>query len=280
MYRRRNIRGKKGSLIVETVIFLPIFILSILTLTGLIRAVYLQVSVFEAFSDEARKASVESYVFGSILPADVSAGAPDDLTGLFVDAADRAVFQQKFRSALKERGLEAEEGELKIYDRNLSVAGLSGLTRAGTVYHMRISLPAGFVDEIEIENALFFRVWDGEDCSGEVFPFSRMSESEEGGIVCIFPNAGEKYHSRDCRYVNAYAKKEVLAEWILAEYEACPLCEAEEAEYGDTVYLFRYGNSYHRSDCTSVKRYVIEMSRDDAQAKGYSACSVCGGEGR
>ena len=78
---------KKGALIVETTIFLPIFILSVLTLSCLIRAVYLQVFAVETLADEGRKASVESYVFDHAVPTKT-----EDLTSLFVNAANRSVF--------------------------------------------------------------------------------------------------------------------------------------------------------------------------------------------
>ena len=42
-------------MITEAAIFLPVFILSVLTLSFLIKAVWIQISVFVALTDEARK---------------------------------------------------------------------------------------------------------------------------------------------------------------------------------------------------------------------------------
>ena len=160
----------------------------------------------------------------------------------------------------------------------MTLSGISGFTRAESVYRLKIALPVAGVDEISIRNILIFRVWEGEDLSGELFSFARMEQEEDGGVVCVFPNSGEKYHSRDCRYVSSHTREEKLTAGIRKKYDPCPMCGAREAEYGETVCLFQYGNSYHTSSCTSVNKYVIEMSLRDAQSKGYSACSVCGGK--
>ncbi len=264
---------KKGALIVETTIFLPIFILSVLTLSCLIRAVYLQVFAVETLADEGRKASVESYVFDHAVPTKT-----EDLTSLFVNAANRSVFEYKIQSGLEKRGIDAKEAELRSWERNMTLSGISGFTRAESVYRLKIALPVAGVDEISIRNILIFRVWEGEDLSGELFSFARMEQEEDGGVVCVFPNSGEKYHSRDCRYVSSHTREEKLTAGIRKKYDPCPMCGAREAEYGETVCLFQYGNSYHTSSCTSVNKYVIEMSLRDAQSKGYSACSVCGGK--
>ena len=265
-------KRKKGSLIVETTIFLPVFLLSILTLAGLIRAVSLQVSVVETLTDEARKASVESYVFDHAVPEKA-----ENLASLFVNAANRGIFDHKIRSGLKERGVDSDSSELRSWETGMSISGIPGFTRAESVYHMKIALPAVWIDGIEIKNILLFRVWEGESHAGEVFSFARMGEAEDGSIVCIFPDSGEKYHSRDCRYVTSHTRKEKLTAGVREKYDPCPLCEAREAEYGDIVFLFEYGDSYHTASCTSVSRHVIEMSLSDARLKGYSACSVCGG---
>lgn len=274
MIAKRHRPGKKkGALIVETTIFLPVFILSILTLSCLIKAVYLQVSTVETLADEARKASVESYVFDHAVPEQT-----EEVASLFVDASSRGIFEYKIHSGLEERGIESSAAELRSWEKDLTLSGISGFTRAESVYHLKLALPAVGIDEIRIENVQLFRVWEGEDLSGEIFSFQRMGEEEDGGVVCIFPNSGEKYHSRNCRYVSSHTRKETLTTGIQKRYDPCPMCGAKEAEYGEIIYLFPYGDSYHTASCTSVSKYVIEMSLKDAQSKGYSACSVCGGK--
>ena len=264
--------GRKGSLLTETAIFLPLFIISVLTLCALIKAVYLQVFVFEALADEARKASVEAYVF-----REAQDKLPDEISDLFVNAANRQIFLHSVRSGLEERGIESDDMEIDDYDFEDRFFGISDLTRAKMSYHMKLVLPVRIVKEISIENTLYFRSWNGEDNSGELFSFERMAADEDGTIVYIFPHAGAKYHKEGCRYIRSYAIKVTAGMEIFEKYEACPLCRKEKAKHGETVYIFQYGNSYHSAECHSVKKYVIEMEREDAIAKNYSACSVCGG---
>ncbi len=264
--------GKRGSMITETVIFLPIFIISILTLSSLIKAIYLQVFVFEALADEARKASVESYIFGK--GEDL---LPDRIKELFIDAGNRQIFLYSIRSGLEERGIEAQNIRLNTYDFEKGFFGISDLTKVNVSYHMKINLPAAFIREISIENSLYFRSWNGESHSGAVFPFEQMLADEDGNIVYLFPNAGEKYHNKSCRYISSYAFEVTADGDLFKKYDACPLCIKGDVKYGETVYIFQYGNSYHRADCHSVKKYVIEMDREDALTKNFTACSVCGG---
>lgn len=42
-----------------------------------------------------------------------------------------------------------------------------------------------------------------------------------------------------------------------------------------TVYITKSGEKYHRSGCQYLKKSKIEISLDDAKAKGYTACSKC-----
>ncbi len=264
--------SRKGSLIVETAIFLPIFIISILTLSALIKAVGLQTVLAETFADEARKFSVQSYVFENL-----TENLPEDITGLAVNAADQGVCLQQIRSALRQRGIDPSCVKLDSYVRGLTRGGISDVTEARISYDMKIALPAPLIKKIAIENVLYYRDWDGENLSGELFSFERMMVDEDGRIVCVFPNSGTRYHTTTCRYVNSYAVETVLTAQVMREYDPCPLCIDEDGVLGERVYVFRYGNSYHRASCNAVKKYVIEMDREDAKAKGYFACSVCGG---
>ena len=65
---------------------------------------------------------------------------------------------------------------------------------------------------------------------------------------------------------------------VKKKYKPCPLCTNGSEAAGSTVYVFRYGGSYHNAGCDSVDKYVIDMDRADAVIKNYSPCSVCGGK--
>jgi hypothetical protein len=44
-----------------------------------------------------------------------------------------------------------------------------------------------------------------------------------------------------------------------------------------TVYVTRTGRSYHSSTCRHLKSVGGSMTREQAQAQGYSPCGTCGG---
>jgi hypothetical protein len=52
---------------------------------------------------------------------------------------------------------------------------------------------------------------------------------------------------------------------------------AEVAPVGGEVYITRTGAKYHVAGCQYLRRSQIPISRENAQAQGYSPCSVCGG---
>lgn len=135
-------------MITEAAIFLPVFILSVLTLSFLIKAVWIQISVFEALTDEARKSSVKAYVFENI-----SDHLPQQLQGFAADASDRWIFLQAVRAGLEDRGLDGNSLRIKNYrvtDTKTGNFDEADLIRAELVYDLRLDLPApvrGIPDE-------------------------------------------------------------------------------------------------------------------------------------
>lgn len=53
--------------------------------------------------------------------------------------------------------------------------------------------------------------------------------------------------------------------------------QAQTQQNSQTVYITRTGNKYHKSGCRYLRQSSIAISLSDAQAQGYTACSVCGG---
>ena len=67
----------------------------------------------------------------------------------------------------------------------------------------------------------------------------------------------------------------------LVVWEPAPAIEPEplvaEAPIGRVVYITKSGEKYHAGGCRYLKKSKIEISLDDALARGYTPCSVCGG---
>lgn len=63
-----------------------------------------------------------------------------------------------------------------------------------------------------------------------------------------------------------------------AEAERQAQQQQQQAQQNEeTVYVTNTGNKYHRAGCRYLRQSQIPMSLSQAQASGYTACSVCGG---
>jgi hypothetical protein len=101
---------------------------------------------------------------------------------------------------------------------------------------------------------------------------------EDAEAVYIFPKRGEKYHSKGCTFLRAASTSAALTGSIKRRYRSCPLCHSISAENGALIYYFPSdGEDYHLPGCPSLQRNYIEIDRDTARRRGYTACSKCGG---
>lgn len=71
-----------------------------------------------------------------------------------------------------------------------------------------------------------------------------------------------------CVYITTKAAAEV------SEESAPARAPAEKKEV--TVYITKTGSKYHRLGCRYLSKSCIPISLEDAKARGYAPCSVCG----
>lgn len=246
-------RGRKaGSIITEAAVMLPVYIIAVVTFVYITRVCHTDIIAFSVMENEIRGSSAML-----TLPLCPGAGAAVGAAGL-----DSGRFDVSFMPG----------GIAGGYD------GIDQLYKISFKYDTRIAAPAAFRKNIVINNTIMARNWSGREIKGaDPFGFERMALDEAGNVVCVFPRAGGRYHGTGCRYVNSYAVETTLDSEIKNKYKPCPLCSDGKESYGSTVYIFRYGGSYHNAGCDSVDKYVIDMDRADAVIKNYSPCSVCGG---
>ena len=110
-------------------------------------------------------------------------------------------------------------------------------------------------------------------------PFEEMEEESGSVTVWVFPARGERYHKESCLFVSNEPREFVLTDQLRRNYAPCPICDSEELPNGSLVYCYpAYGESYHRGSCSQVDRYVVPMELEDAQSRGYTPCSKCGGQ--
>jgi hypothetical protein len=254
--------ARRGSLAVETAIFLPLFIVGVLTLGWLIKFTAVSENVYHSFADETRR-----YAASAVLSR-----APAGYGG-----------------AVKSRVEEENKGvvtSVKVspvrflfpYVSAVSGRSYTGLLGASVSYKAGTGLPGIFANGLEGSETILCRAFIGAGDPGATMPFSEMEEKNDSHLVWVFPRAGERYHSEDCSYIKNNPKEKLLSRSVRGVYSPCRLCKPGQAPDGTLVYVFtRAGGAYHRGSCYIVERYVISMSEDDAKEKGYTACSKCGG---
>lgn len=60
-------------------------------------------------------------------------------------------------------------------------------------------------------------------------------------------------------------------------HASAPVELARIAKKECVVYITRTGARYHRSNCGSLRKSRLAVSRSEALASGYTACGNCGG---
>ena len=185
------------------------------------------------------------------------------------------------------------EAESRGEVENVKVKCLSpafGISKGGRTYTNLIAisvsfetplkLPRIFRENIGGERTALSRAFVGASQSGAVKPFSEMEQDDGSGAVWIFPKAGERYHKQDCSYIANNPREVLLDRNVRRLYDPCKLCKPGDGRDGSLVYCFETsGKAYHTGDCYIVDRYVIKVSKDDAEKQGYTPCSKCGGGG-
>ena len=244
---------KKGFLSVEASIFLPLFVIAVLTFGYLIKVAVAQESVMHTMTDEARRLGMHSYS---------------------VKAAP--LFEAGLRSRILDENKDVDEARVDSFVYLFSHSGKDDLIGMRVSGNLRIRLPIVFRESVDISDTLLFRAFTGRELAPEELSFDDMEEDEESRMVWVFPTAGERYHEESCGYIKVAARQAVLNRSLAKSYKPCALCGAGELSAGAVVYCFPgSGEAYHKGSCFIVDRYVMSMEEEDAVKKGYTPCSKC-----
>lgn len=247
---------KKGSLTVEAAIFLPIFIIGVLTFAYLIKFMSVQENVFHSFTDESRVLATEFHVNPVAAPS----------------------FELNLKDRIyKENGDNASAVDVEHFMYLYEVRGISGLISMDLNYDVTIKLPISFHKKIPVSESLLFRGFTGKEETTDPLTFEEMEKVKESDLVWIFPRSGTKYHGENCPCITSEPRQMVMSNRIRREYEPCSICDSGSLPDGSLVYCFKTGKSYHRGDCPIVDKYVISIEREEAIKRGYTACKKCGG---
>ncbi|HVI42566.1 MAG TPA: hypothetical protein VM577_18080, partial [Anaerovoracaceae bacterium] len=128
--------NKKGFLTVEAAIFLPIFIIGVLTYAYLIKFMAVQEAVFHSFTDEAKVLSSESNINPLAAP----------------------LFELKLKDrAYDENGENISEMDLDHFMYRYHTHGMSDMISMDLNYEVDIRLPIPFYKKLPISESLLFR---------------------------------------------------------------------------------------------------------------------------
>ena len=253
--------SRRGSLAVETAIFLPLLLIGLLTLGYIIKLVSIEERVFHSFVDESHRVAAKPLTL-PLYPGDVEARIEEENKG--------SVNNPKMKSIPLLPAVSVSiDGNAKVYT---SIIG------ASLVYDADIPLLPVFKDYVTMSDTIVCRAWTGANNKGNAMPFSEMEEDKESDKVWVFPRAGEKYHKKDCGYIKNNYRETLLSPNVKSSYDPCKLCEPNNAQNGTLVYCFpTSGEAYHLGSCYVVERYVTPISLEDAKENNYAACKKCGG---
>lgn len=247
---------KKGYFTVEAAIFLPIFIIGILTIAYLIKLMAIQGAVFHSFEDEARKMASEALI---------------------------CPLNQPYELRLKDRLY--KENVASIYDIDINTIrfpntfhGISGIISMDLDYQVKLKLPIAFYDDFPVSENLVFRGFIGTKETSPPMSFEEAEREKESHLVWVFPRAGGRYHEENCIYIKSDPREMRLTNSLKRKYKPCEICHASKISDGSLVYCFvNAGEAYHAGNCPTVDKYVISIEKEEAIRKGYTPCQKCGG---
>ena len=245
----RGYVNRRGMYIVEAAIVLPVFIVSMVMVISVIPVISTCENIVFSAADELRL---------------------DSARAAFTDKVTAYPIALYTRVNSENRGISSFS--VDSYRTGVSGNGIDDLIKTSFSARFRRGISLIAVNGIKFTGNLTCRAFTGT--------VHTVGDEVDDTIVYIYPEDGEKYHKKGCRYLEAHCHQTVLTQEIMARYRACPLCDAGKAHVGQTVFLFeRAGEVYHMPECRQVEKekYYTETTRSSAERSGYTACSVCGG---
>lgn len=284
--KKYNYTNKQGSVIVEAAVFLPVFLIAVITLSLLIRQVGFDETVFHTLVNQTRLLSVIEYSNGlaedlrqngveeGVLKAKISVQG-----GSYAAAAHKsALYHQKIWEQLQDEI--NFPASLIYFGEDYSDGGHDHLIDAVVHYRITVPIPHAPRGELVSRRKLVVRAFVGNTKTAEPMTAEDMSTQKESCPVYVFPHFGERYHSASCSTVSVQPRLAILNNEIKKKFKPCDLCRAASLSNGSGVYCFQnYGDVYHRGNCRTIQKYVVQMEKEEAIQQGYTPCRKCAGIG-
>ena len=247
-------RNSKGFYTLEAVIFLPLVLLTVLSLGYFMKVEGAWENAFYGAVDESTEVARKAY---------------DGVSGLPV--------KQKVQQRIAEENPEISSLKVSKVRCMYSDGGGDKLTSYQLEAGMELKLPLGFSRDFSWKTKVKYRNFVGKRSNSSPAG-EELSQEKKEEPVWIFPHAGERYHGENCTYVKARAEKMILDSGVKKQRSPCGLCDSEDLNSGSIVYCFRDRDTcYHKGTCRAISRHSIVVDRTEAEKKGYTPCSKCGG---
>ena len=252
---RYSAHKKSGFYTLEAVIILPFVILAIISVGYFIRLDSVWENIMSSAVDESSYSSSRSY--GTLTQLD----SLPKIKKRVLNENDLIV-SLKF-SGIADRYSDSVSDELTKYT-----------IKAG----MAINLPAGFDRYLDFEGRIKYRSFRGKKYTPAGMGDEGLESDVPDDPVWIFPQSGTRYHGENCTYVQATVRPYTLTSSLKNRYDACEICDSGELPLGSIVFCFRSEDTaYHRGTCRCINRHTAVIDRSEAEDKGYTPCSKCGG---
>jgi hypothetical protein len=246
--------NKRGSYLVEAAISLPVFVIAVMVMSSVILMYACIEDCTFIAANELRRGAAEAVM------ADTSITIP-----------------YRIRKGIEDGHSQVHSARLTDAGFRCSRWGVDELLLVDFDLNLKSNNPLSIKAEADYDLALVTRAYVGRERDERSMSAGEFMD-EDAEAVYIFPKRGERYHSKGCTFLRAASTSAALSPSIKRRYKACPLCHSSRAENGSLVYYFPSdGEDYHLPGCPSLQRNYIEINRETALERGYTACSKCGG---
>ncbi|MBE6030447.1 MAG: hypothetical protein E7225_02470 [Clostridiales bacterium] len=242
-------KNKRGSVIIEASIILPLLVIAVLTIAFTMKNIHYQETAAFISCNRANLLASRS----AVLPVN-------------------PMFPYNLEEEITESIPEADINVNKFFTM-YRIDGNDSLMSFNVRIKSNTGLPGNMTGDYSVNNYHLFRAWTGMDNSINPYRFDFQSDT----IVYVMPKRGERYHRRDCPHVTPYPVRGIMSDRIRKNYRECETCDPGKIADGRIVYYFTEGEVYHKSDCITIEKYIVKMSKSEACESGYTACTQCGG---
>ncbi|MCR5431890.1 MAG: pilus assembly protein [Lachnospiraceae bacterium] len=286
MKKRKSGKFRKkvrGSLTVEASLSFPIFLFALFTFISIFRLIGAEYEVEQAVFSAARRITS----FGSL--ADAAEDLFPDVDGIAGKIIDETVIGTAVRQELEDDVLDLVDGN--IWGMSFSGSELFGDDKITIRCSYDLKVPILFLGEsfgVPVCHSVTYRYFNGHDV-----PLILTEVSDEGGEedndddseYVYVTKTGSVYHTgNNCpalkisRHEMIYGSIESARNNNGGKYKPCERCASGKPP--GVVYVTENGDKYHfKKDCSSLKRTVTRIKKEEALEKGYRECKRCAGKG-